>query len=397
MYSIITLKAGREKNLLQGHPWIFSQAIDRYDDKLQLGDLCAIHDSAKNFLAIGFFNPNTDIAVRVVTRKAQVLDAKFFQQRLADLKEQKEEFLPADTDSYRLVFAESDNLPGLIIDKYANTLVLQFHILGMERFRNEIVETLKNIFPEIGCIYLKPSRNVSGLEGELQRSAEVLYGTLPEDLVISENGLSFKVDLLTGQKTGFFLDQRQNREAITLYTKGRKVLNCFSYTGSFSVYAATKGSAKFVCSVDVSEPAIRLAEENFAINKLDANEHKFLVQDVFDHLNEIKPSEYDLIIIDPPSMARKRNQVKQAIKAYTSLNTKALNKLPENGILVTSSCTTHIDELTFIKIIHQSAVNAGCQLKVLHSATQPHDHPYNLSFPEGKYLKFYILQKSKVS
>jgi 23S rRNA (cytosine1962-C5)-methyltransferase len=211
------------------------------------------------------------------------------------------------------------------------------------------------------------------------------------EVEILEQGLKFLVHVKEGQKTGFFLDQRENRQAITRYCKGRSVANCFSYTGGFSVYAAA--TAKRVVSVDISKPATEYCRRNFALNGLPAAEGDFLAQDVFDFLKAMEPGSFDFIILDPPSFAKNKKQLTNAIKAYTTINSKALEKLPDGGILVSSSCTSHVDQGTFIKILHQSSVNARCQLKVLESREQPQDHPYHLSFPEGRYLKFFIMQK----
>lgn len=388
MYPKIVINRDREKSVLRGHPWIFSKAIIKRD-KIESGDLCELYCDRK-FLAVGYYNANTDIAVRILSYNKVKIDTKFFIERFKVLKQMKEMYV-FNTDSYRVVFGESDNLAGLIVDKYADTLVLQYHTLGIERLSNFIVQALEKIYrPK--CIYLKDSLHSRKIEGAKQSGARVLFGELTEEYIeINENGFRFLVNIVKGQKTGFFLDQRQNRLSIVPYVKDKKVLNCFSYTGGFSVYAASV--AKQVDSVDISIEAVNYAKKNFELNGFNPEKHKFIAADAFDYLKNLKYGEYDVIILDPPSFARKLAQVKTAIKAYITINSKALEKLKPGGILISSSCTAHVDELTFLKILHQSSVNTNCQLKVLHSATQPIDHAYNLNFPEGRYLKFFILLK----
>lgn len=382
---IVNLFRERARNINEGHPWIFSGAIKEKPKKLEDGEIVNIYID-KDFIGIGYFSKNTDIAIRILTREREEIDTDFFIKKFQKIKEVKESFVK-NTNSYRLVYGESDDIPGLIIDKYDNTYVLQYHSIGIEKLKKEIIEALVKVCkPE--CIYEKDVlHNKSGLKS----LSSVVYGTLPEKLIIEENGFLFYVDVEKGQKTGFFLDQRENRKSILEYTKDRNVLNMFCYTGGFSVYAAK--NAKTVTSVDISKGAVEQAAKNFELNKLNLKNHAFVADDAFEFLKNMKKGDFDFIILDPPSMARNRAQIPNAIKAYTTLNSKALEKLPDNGILVTSSCTAKLDELTFIKIINQSAINAKCHLKVLHSATQPFDHAYNIGFPEGKYLKFFILYK----
>lgn len=387
----IHIKSNRVKNITTGHPWVFSQAIERMDG-LESGDICEIYGNGK-FIGMGYYNAATDIAVRILSRKQEDIDTHFFIQRFQHLKNQREKWIK-DTNAYRLVFGESDNLPGLVIDHYAGNLVVQFHTLGIQNLQEHIVNALIEVFSPT-CIVSKKSQHSRKREGIESGETTVLHGELPEKIIITENGFQFGVDIAKGQKTGFFLDQRQNRKSLVEYVNGLHVLNCFSYTGGFSVYAAS--TAKTVTSVDISSYAIEECEANFNRNGFAPDQHEFICGDVFDYLKEIEKERYDCIILDPPSFAHRRNQVKQAIKAYTTINTLALEKLPVGGMLVSSSCTTHIDEQTFIKILHQSSVNAKCQLKVLHNAIQPFDHSYNLHFPEGRYLKFFILLKESHS
>jgi 23S rRNA (cytosine1962-C5)-methyltransferase len=386
MYKKITLKKDRLRNIQRGHPWIFSNGIES-SERIHSGELCEIFCAGK-FIGVGYYNAETDIAIRFLTTEKKIIDEKFFIERLKKLRDQKQRFIK-NTNAYRLVFGESDNLSGLIIDLYDTVAVLQYHTLGIEKLSPYIVGALKKIIKPT-CIYLKDSVHSRKAEG-LASENKVLFGKLPEEVIIEENGFKFAVNIAHGQKTGFFLDQRQNRLNLIPYVKNARVLNCFSYTGGFSIYAASV--AKSVTSVDISQPAIDAAKKNFELNGFDPDKHEFIAADVFDYLKTIDYGKYDVIILDPPSFARKRNQLTAAIKAYNTINSKALEKMKPGGILVSSSCTAHVDELTFLKILHQASVNTNCQLKVLHSATQPIDHAYNLNFPEGRYLKYFILLK----
>ncbi|MFH0925854.1 MAG: class I SAM-dependent rRNA methyltransferase [bacterium] len=388
---IIIVKNERVKNIKAGHPWIFSKGVKQVPSKIDNGDVCKIYNEKNHFLAVGYYNGLSDIRVRILGLQDEEINKSFFKKRIQTLRTTKEEFLPPNTDSYRVVFGESDLLPGLIVDKYKDVLVIQLHTMGMDRQREVIVEALKEVFHPL-TIYERSDVGVRQREGLKTQPKQLLFGKDMEDVQIKENGVNFLVNFKEGQKTGFFLDQRENRNLLRRFCRGRRVLNCFAYTGGFSVYAAMGGARK-VTTLDISEKAIECAKKNFEINKLRSNDYQFLKGDVFEYLKEIKHEEYDLIILDPPSFAKRKEQIKNAIKAYTTINSKALEKLPSNGILVSSSCTTHIDEQTFIKILHQSSVNTGCTLKVLAGAMQPFDHPYNLSFPEGRYLKFFVLQK----
>ncbi|MBN2547094.1 MAG: class I SAM-dependent rRNA methyltransferase [Spirochaetes bacterium] len=384
----ITIKKNVLKNIIAGHPWCFSGALEKIDAGLKNGDLCEIY-SNDQFLGIGYFNSNTNIAVRVLTRKKQAINTHFFIERLKSLKTQKEKYLN-NTNAYRLCFGESDNLPGLVIDIYHNVIIIQIHTLGMDKLKQFIIDALVSIY-DAEMIYEKSALSVRTQEGLEKETNKLLFGKQLNEVDIIENGFKFRVNVVMGQKTGFFLDQRENRLALMKYTKNRNVLNCFCYTGGFSVYSAV--NAKSVTSVDISKPAIEQVKINFKLNNLDSSQNKFFTADVFDYLKSLEKGDYDLIILDPPSFAKNKKQLANAIKAYTTINSKALEKLNDHDILVSSSCTTHVDETTFIKILNQCAINTKCQLKVLESKIQPHDHPYNISYPEGRYLKFFILQK----
>ncbi len=387
-YPSLALKPERSKNVIAGHPWIFSGALSQKPN-IDDGSLVKIIDG-KNFLGIGYYNSNTDIAVRMLTRKDEEIDVQFFIERITQIKIQKEIWLPTNTNAYRVIFGEADGLPGLVVDKYANVLVVQLHTLGMNVLKTQIVEALIEVYKPLSIVE-RSDIAVRKYEGLTDQPIGNLYGTETPEVEILENGFKFIVPVLTGQKTGFFLDQRENRAALQKYIAGRSLLNAFSYSGGFSVYAAKL--AKEVVSVDVSAPAMEYARKNFALNHIPLDPHGFVLEDVFDHLKNLPVGKHDAILLDPPSFAKSKHQVPGAIKAYITLNSQALMKLPDYGLLISSSCTTHVDPYTFIKILHQSAAEARCTIKLLEAREQPFDHPYNLAFPEGRYLKFYILQK----
>jgi 23S rRNA (cytosine1962-C5)-methyltransferase len=384
----VSIRPERTKSILAGHPWIFSGALLRAPDAPD-GSLVKVF-SNKQFLGIGYYNSRTDIAVRMLTMKDEEINSGFFAERFRHIRRRKEEWLPADTNAYRAVFAEGDGIPGLIVDKYADTLVAQFHTRGTDSLKRIIVEGLVKAFDPASVVERSDVANRLH-EGLDDKPVGMLHGKQVSEVEIREQGFKFLVHVMEGQKTGFFLDQRENRQAIVRFAKGRTLANCFSYTGGFSVYAASV--AKRVVSVDISKPAMEYCRRNFRLNGHPVPEGDFLAQDVFDFLKDMQPGAFDFIILDPPSFAKNKKQLPNAIKAYTTINSKALEKLPDGGILVSSSCTSHVDQGTFVKILHQSSINARCSLKVLDSREQPFDHPYHLSFPEGRYLKFLILQK----
>ena len=387
-YKKVFLKQSSVKNILQGHPWCYAGGIDKVEPGLKNGDLCEIVYS-QNILGIGYYHSGSDIPLRVLTRIKQTIDTDFFIKRFRVLKEEKESLLD-DTNAYRLVYGESDGIPGLVVDVYNHALVVQVHTLGIENLKNNIVSALASVMkPEL--IYERSHTAIRAREGLEPEYSQVLFGRQKEEVEITENGFTFLVNIILGQKTGFFLDQRENRLALVKYCRGKNVLNCFSYTGGFSVYAASV--AKKVASVDISKPAIEGAKINFKLNGYNLENHEFLAVDVFDYLKTIQKGQYDVIILDPPSFAKNKDQLENAIKAYTTINSKALEKLSDYGILVSSSCSTQVDEPTFIRMLQRCAVNTHCSLKVLESRAQPQDHSLNLSFPEGRYLKFFVLQK----
>jgi len=400
----IVLKEGRERSLYYRHPWVFSGGIDtkKSDIGVEDGSLADIMDFNGNFLARGYYNSKTNIAARVMTFEDEPIDAAFFEKRLRQAWELRRPYLEKeDTNAFRLVFAEGDMLPGLVVDSYDGRLVVQVHTAGAEKLKGQFVDTLVKVFkPKF--IYEKsnvPSRHEEGLDVE---SKKVLFGEIGEQEIvrIKENAVMFDVDVLKGQKTGFFLDQRENRLASIPYFKGKKVLNLFSYTGGFSCYAAKAGALE-VTSVDVSKEAMALCENNVKLNGGPENgaeggmKHEAVVADVFEFLEGAKARglKYDTVVVDPPAFVKSKKDLDAALKAYARVNELALKVLAEGGVLITSSCSGHVTNDMFKQAIFQAALRTGDDLVILKSLGQPVDHPNRIYFPEGSYLKFLILKK----
>jgi 23S rRNA (cytosine1962-C5)-methyltransferase len=413
-YPTVELRPDRVKSLGQGHPWIFSGALAA---KPAIADSSPVIVRCKGeTLGTGLYHGQTDIAVRMVSRHAETLDQAFFMRRFAALKATKENWLPPETDAYRLAFGEGDNLPGLIVDVYGDVLVLQAQTAAMAHLKPAIVPALQSLYQPRAIVERSDVRSRQVESGKIDREksgkeesgtsennknenrpaamAGLIAGELPPEVIFREYGLRFIADVLQGQKTGFFLDQRENRQALRRWVKGRRMLNTFCYSGGFSVACAR--DAQSIVNVDISKRALEIAQRNYALNGLPVDPSHFQAVDAFEYLKGMNGEAHDAILLDPPAFAKNRGQLKSAIKAYISLNTLALRKLPPGGILATSSCTAHVDALTFIKILHQSAVEAHCTIKVLDSREQPFDHPYHLAFPEGRYLKFFVLQKADI-
>jgi 23S rRNA (cytosine1962-C5)-methyltransferase len=376
------------------HPWLFTDAIQPVSG-IEDGDLCDVYLSNKRtFIGRGYYNSKSKIVVRIISRNFhQVIDQAYFEDRLRELQAERASNLNLEeTNAYRLVFAESDQLPGLILDRYDQVFVLQIHTLGMDKLKPILVEAIRNVFhPK--TIYERSDAQVRFQDGLTDNPSQLLYGEDPKgELEIKEHGIPFLVDVIHGQKTGLFLDQRENRKALQKYTAGKSVLNCFSYTGGFSLYAALAG-AKKVVSVDVSKNAIAAAERNFALNKVPAEIHEGVVADVFDYLDARKPGEFEVIILDPPAFVKNNKSLKKGMSGYLHINEASLKILPKNGILITSSCSSYVTDEIFQKMLTIASHRTGCSLKMLEIKHQPPDHPFNLDFPEGKYLKFWICQK----
>ena len=391
MNKTIILRKGKEESLGSFHPWIFSGAIHHTEgDKLEEGDLVEVLASDGHFLAIGHWQIGS-IAVRILTFKKQRIDQAFWQKRLAAALDVRKAIGVAgreDNDIYRLVHGEGDNLSGLVIDIYGSTAVVQAHSVGMHVCRHELAEALKAVMGEsLKAIYYK-SETTLPFKAQLGQENGFLYGESNND-VARENGLAFHIDWLKGQKTGFFVDQRDNRALVEHYAKGRKVLNMFCYTGGFSVYAM-RGGAELVHSVDSSTKAVELVDANMELNFPGDTRHESFAEDAFKFLEQMQ-EKYDLIILDPPAFAKHKDALHNALRGYTKLNCKAFEKIQPGGILFTFSCSQAVNKDQFRMAVFTAAAMAKRKVRILHQLHQPADHPINIYHPEGEYLKGLVL------
>ncbi len=383
----VVLKPGKDKAVRQRHHWIFSGAIASYPKKFSNGSVVPVFDSGGELLGRGYFNKQLSLAGRMLCFDDRPLDQVLADSLRQAIKLREQLFSGGETTAYRLVNGEGDNLPGLIVDRYGDIFVLQIGTLGMERLEAKIVELLRReLRPQ--AIYEKsdsPSRDQEGLEAD----EGWLYNSAPPRVEIKENGLSYLVDLVDSQKTGFFLDQREMRQWVRELARGRRVLNCFSYTGGFSVAALAGGAAR-ADSVDISASAIKLAQENVALNGFSREQAGFFTEDVFTFLRE-QTLPYDLVILDPPAFAKKKDDVPNALRGYRDINRLAISKLPPRSLLLTSSCSYHVDERLFQKVLFQAALQAGRAVRIIGRHRQAPDHPINIYHPEGDYLKSLLL------
>ena len=409
----IILRKGKEESLGRFHPWIFSGAIHHTegDAALEEGDIVEVLASDGRFLALGHWQIGS-IAVRVLTFKRQKIDVAFWQRRLAAALAVRRAIGVAGregNDIYRLVHGEGDNLPGLVIDIYGATAVMQAHSVGMHVCRMQIAEALREAMDEsLHAIYYK-SETTLPFKAQLGQENGFIWGESSDDIA-RENGLAFHIDWLKGQKTGFFVDQRDNRSLVERYAKGRKVLNMFCYTGGFSVYAM-RGGAELVHSVDSSAKAVELVDANMALNFPGDNRHQAFAEDACKFFEERPPSsspegekgslpsgrfgggleQYDLIILDPPAFAKHKDALKNALRGYTKLNARAFEKIQPGGILFTFSCSQAVNKDQFRTAVFTAAAIARRKVRILHQLHQPADHPINIYHPEGEYLKGLVL------
>lgn len=392
----VILKPKKDTPVRAGHPWIFSEALAEDITDAALGELVEVFSYEGASLGQGTWNGRTSIRVRMLSRDAKErIDAAFFVHRFKLLDAWKKPRLPAGTTGYRLVHAEADGLPGLIVDRYADVFVFQLHTAGMERLRETVIEALADAFNP-RAIVERSDLDVRRVEGLNDMPHGLRRGELSGPVAFTESGLTFLADVLEGQKTGFFLDQREARMTVGKLAAGKRVLNLFSYTGGFSLHAA-KGGASFVMSADVSHAALELGERIFRENGLDPDDEKrcaFLEADVFDLLDggPVQGGPYGLIVCDPPALAKSASHLPQALKAYTSLNASCFGQLGPGGILVTSSCSGRVDPEEFRSLLRIAAGRARRDVRVLDWITQPADHAERLAFPEGRYLKTAILE-----
>jgi 23S rRNA (cytosine1962-C5)-methyltransferase len=380
----VHLKKGRDRPVRNGHPWIFSGAIEEIEGDPDFGGVADVFDSEKQWIARGLFSPRSQIRVRLLVWQKEEIDGDFFCRRLSQALAIRAKLLSGVTNAYRAVNGEGDFLPGLIVDRYNEFFVCQFLTAGMDRFRRLIVDTLSGLVKAKG-IFEKSEGRVRNEEG-MDPSVGVLSGEPPPEWIgIEENGLKFVTDLRRGQKTGFFLDQRDNRVFLSTIAQGQKVLDGFSYSGAFSVYALSGGASEVV-SLDSSRPALELAERNIALNGFAASRSELIKGDAFTYLKECETA-FDVIVLDPPSLAPKRGDVDGATGGYKFLNLHALRRLRPGGFLLTFSCSQHLSIDLFQKVVFGAAVDAGRKVTVHKRFGQPIDHPVSLHHPEGEYLK----------
>lgn len=387
---IVKLKPKKEESLLRFHPWVFSGAIQSIQGKPAEGEEVEVVDNQGNFLAIGHYQIGS-IAVRVLTFNNEKTDNDFWKKKIEQaytLRKGLGLVNPPDNNTYRLIHGEGDNLPGLIVDVYDDTAVMQAHSVGMHLMREKLAVAIESTIPEIKNVYYK-SETTLPFNAPIEKEDRYLIGKESNTFKAVENGLEFSVDWLKGQKTGFFVDQRENRSLLEKYSRGKSVLNMFCYTGGFSVYAL-RGGAKLVHSVDSSAKAIELTDKNVKKNFPEATNHQSFAEDAFKFLNE-RREEYDLIILDPPAFAKHRDAVRNALKGYKRLNLKALQQIKPNSILFTFSCSQVISKDQFRLAVFSAAAEAKRNVCILHQLTQPADHPINIYHPEGEYLKGLVL------
>ena len=389
MIATIHLKAKKEESLLRFHPWVFSGAIARIDGKPAEGDLVEVIDRNGNFLAVGHYQIGS-IAVRVLSFERETIDAQFYRRKIHEAYLERIGIGLAQqpkNNIYRLVHGEGDNLPGLIVDIYGSTAVMQAHSVGMHHVRNIIAEALVQEVDGLANVYYK-SEGTLPYKAALEPEDGYLIGKNSEDIA-TENGLKLHIDWLKGQKTGFFIDQRENRALLERYSNGRDVLNKFCYTGGFSCYAM-RGNAKSVHSVDSSAKAIELTNANIALNFGDDARHQSFATDAFKFLKDID-GKYDLIILDPPAFAKHKEVLRNALQGYRKLNAKAFEQIKSGGILFTFSCSQVVTKEQFRLAVFSAAAQCKRSVRILHQLTQPADHPINIYHPEGEYLKGLVL------
>lgn len=387
----IKLKPGKEESVLRRHPWIFSGAIATLPAGLNEGDLVTVTDSRGEVLGTGHYQIGS-IAVRMLEFNSSALPDDFFMQRLESAFRLRETqgLIRPDNDCYRLVHGEGDFLPGLVVDIYGDTAVMQAHSPGMHMARGEVADAL-TMLPgaRIRNVYYKSDTTLPFKAG-LDAENGYLIGQYDGNIA-TENGLQFNIDWLKGQKTGFFVDQRENRALLEKFARGKRVLNMFCYTGGFSVYAM-RGGALQVDSVDSSAKAVSLTEANIQLNFPDDPRHHAYTEDAFKFLSDMKKDEYDLIILDPPAFAKHRGAIKNGLIGYRRLNTRAFEKIKPGGILFTFSCSQAISRDMFRMAVFTASVKAGRRVRILHQLSQPADHPVDIAHPEGEYLKGLVLE-----
>lgn len=389
-YPKVYLRKGKEHSVKRFHPWIFSGAVSKVDEGLQEGDLVSVYNDQDEFLAIGHISIGS-IVVRILSFEEREINLDFWVEKIrsaCQMRKAVDLYGREDNNVFRLVHGEGDGLPGLIIDFYAGTAVIQCHSVGMYLHRGEITEALQTVFGDDLVAVFDKSEGTIPFKSGIEPKNRYLYGET-ESFTALENGLKFNVDWLKGQKTGFFIDQRENRNLLEQYSKGRSVLNMFCYTGGFSFYAM-RGGAELVHSVDSSSRAIDITNENVELNFPGDKRHEAFAEDAFKFLDQ-SSQKYDLIVLDPPAFAKHKKVLDNALKGYKRLNKKGFEQIKPGGILFTFSCSQAVSKEDFRKAVFVAAANAGRTVRVLHQLTQPADHPVNIYHPEGEYLKGLVL------
>jgi 23S rRNA (cytosine1962-C5)-methyltransferase len=385
----IILKSGKEQSVRRYHPWIFSGAIKKMNGTPAEGDLVDVYDNKDTFLATGHYAPSS-IAIRILSFEQVTPDISFLTEKIKCAINYRKSIGIFDNpmiNVFRLIHGEGDGLPGLIIDYYNGVAVMQMHSVGFYRIRKEIVSVLVELLKDKLIAVFDKSEGTIPHMSDIKAANEFLYGN-SGTATVTENGYLFKIDWTTGQKTGFFIDQRENRKLLEKYTEGKNVLNMFGYTGGFSVYAMK--NAALVHTVDSSYPAIELANENVRLNYGDDKRHESFQVDAFEYLNNIK-DQYDVIVLDPPAFAKHNNVLANALQGYKRLNLKAIEQVKKGGIIFTFSCSQVVSKENFRKSVFAAAANTGRNVRILHQMSQPPDHPVNIYHPESEYLKGLVI------
>lgn len=393
MYQSIQLKPKKDESLRRFHPWVFSGALTQAPSTLAEGDVVRVLAADGSFLGVGHYQIGS-IAVRILSFRDQPIDNEYYLTALTSALQLRKELklLRCDNNTYRLVHGEGDNLPGLIIDIYGDTAVIQAHSVGMHRDLELIMAALKEVMGTKGLkhIYYK-SEGTLPFKAELGAQDGYLWGEGEAEAIALENGLQFQIDWLRGQKTGFFIDQRENRKLLEQHAAGRRMLNMFCYTGGFSVYGL-RGGASLVDSVDSSSKAVSITDRNITMNFGDEPRHHSFSQDAFRYLKETPEGKYDLMVLDPPAFAKHRGAVNNALQGYKKLNLAAMAKIAPGGILFSFSCSQAITREQFRLAVFSAAAISGRRVRILHQLSQPADHPINIYHPEGEYLKGLVLR-----
>jgi 23S rRNA (cytosine1962-C5)-methyltransferase len=383
-YPRLILKKGKERPLLRGHPWIFSGAVAKIAGEVSPGEVGEVYSKEGQFLGLGHINPHSQIILRLLTQQKEELGENFFGERISRAAVLRRNWLNRKTNAYRVVNGEGDYLPGLIVDRYGDVLVVQLLTAGVERLKELLTNLLAKEFrPQ--SIFERSDAATRNEEG-LPESRGLLYGKeVPEFIEIEEYGCRFKANVKKGQKTGFYLDQRENRFSLRRFSEGKKILDCFCYTGAFSIHGGS-GGAREITLIDSSEEALAVAEGHFALNQLGGIPHEFVRGDVFEVLRGLE-STYDIVILDPPPFAKKKGHLPGASRGYKDLNLWAFRLLNQDGLLLTFSCSHHMNWDLFQKIVFSAALDSGRRVQLIGRMGHPYDHPINLCHPEGEYLK----------